>query len=183
MDINALQQQLALKDKLLESKDALIASQAAQLALQRENAALSLGRVELQLAQETARLAAAGASARRPEGEGQPAQQRRASGSSTERSYAAAVLETPVLFNRILSYVGKEWLYLGGVSRAWRGLYISAHYRVHAGKRADLYKTSTTSSLVTASRFAYALEAGITKTKMNAVQRVASSSRICLPSR
>jgi septal ring factor EnvC (AmiA/AmiB activator) len=154
MNIEALQQQLALKDELLESKNAVIASQAAQLALQRENAALSLGRVELQLAQETARRAAAGASARRPESEDQPAQQRRCA-CSTERSYAAAALETPVILNRILSYVGgKEWLYFGGVSRAWRGFYISTHYRVHAGKRADLYKTSTMSSLITASRFA-----------------------------
>eukprot|EP00953_Heterococcus_sp_UTEX-ZZ885_P005180 3269-Heterococcus_DN1.PRE.5 len=66
------------------------------------------------------------------------------------------------MLDEIFSFVGrKEWLYVGGVCRRWRGRYLSMCYRARASKAEHAFQTSHRSSFVTAARFSMALDNGL----------------------
>jgi hypothetical protein len=71
-------------------------------------------------------------------------------------------LEKDEVLDEIFSFVGrKEWLYVGGVCRRWRGRYLSMCCKSCGGTKEHAFQTSHKSSFVTAARFSLALETGL----------------------
>eukprot|EP00953_Heterococcus_sp_UTEX-ZZ885_P017020 9553-Heterococcus_DN1.PRE.3 len=132
-EIELLQQQLSLKDAIIESKDALSAWQ--QL--------------------EAAGTAHGGASSNEEKTDHEQKRARRA-------PTTALPLEADEVLDEIFGYVGrKEWLYAGGVCRRWRGRYLSMCYKARASKADPVYQTRHSSSFATAARFSLALGSGL----------------------
>jgi hypothetical protein len=66
------------------------------------------------------------------------------------------------VLDEVFSYVGrKEWLYVGGVCRRWRGRYLSMCYKAGTSEDEHAFQTSHRSTFVTAARFSLALDSGL----------------------
>jgi hypothetical protein len=77
--------------------------------------------------------------------------------------HLAQALDEDEVLDETFSFVGrKEWLYVGGVCRRWRGRYLSMCYTARTSKKAHAFQTSSRSSFVTAARFSLALENKLT---------------------
>eukprot|EP00953_Heterococcus_sp_UTEX-ZZ885_P005178 3269-Heterococcus_DN1.PRE.3 len=71
-------------------------------------------------------------------------------------------LEKDEVLDEIFTFLGrKEWLFVGGVCRRWRGRYLSMCYKARTSKYEAVYQTSHRSSFVTAARFSMALDNGL----------------------
>jgi hypothetical protein len=75
-------------------------------------------------------------------------------------------LEKDKVLDEIFTFLGrKEWLFVGGVCRRWRGRYLSMCYKAAASKhihtQKHAFQTSHKSTFATAARFLIALDSGL----------------------
>jgi hypothetical protein len=155
-EVLRLKELMAVKDQLLAAKDEIIASKMEVVAC--KEALLSRTAEELQQCKSASRSKPAAAAENRIE---QPCSKRRRlhTGSCCE---VASPLDNDGIFDLVLSYVGGgEHLYIGGVSRCWRGRYMQ-HCAKHSASAHDK-KLSTThrSVLVSAGRLQLAISSGL----------------------
>jgi hypothetical protein len=76
--------------------------------------------------------------------------------------HLAQALEEDEVLDHAFGFVGvKEWLYVGGVCRRWRGRYLSMCYKARASKEEHAFQTSHSSTFTTAARFSMALDNGL----------------------
>jgi hypothetical protein len=165
-EVELLQQQLSLKDAIIESKDAVIEAKDKLLA-QRADLASPAGSSadttalaqRLDAAEERLQqLEAAGSAHGGASSVELPCEQKRARHAPT----TALPLEEDEVLDEIFGYVGRlEWLYAGGVCRRWRGRYLSMCYKARASKADPVYQTRHSSSFATAARFSLALGNGL----------------------
>jgi hypothetical protein len=166
-EIELLQQQLSLKDAIIESKDAVIEAKDKLLA-QRSDlaspASSSADTTAKRLAAAEARLQQLEAAANSSENRGASNEKKPAREPKRARyelGYSQP-LEKDEILDEIFYLVGRrEWLYAGGVCRQWRGRYLSMCYKARDSNDEHAFQTSHRSSLVTAARFSTALENGL----------------------
>jgi hypothetical protein len=155
-EIELLQQQLSLKDAVIESKDAVIEAKDKLLAQRPDVGSADTTALAQRLAAAEARLQqleAASDSAELPD---------RAQKRARHALDYSLPLEKDEILDEIFYLVGrKEWLYVGGVCRRWRGRYLSMCYKARADKEEHVYQTSHRSSFVTAARFSLAVDSGL----------------------
>jgi hypothetical protein len=88
-----------------------------------------------------------------------PTQQQKRARSSP---HFAQALEEDEVLDHIFGFVGrKDWLYVGGVCRRWRGRYLSMCYKACGSRAEYAFQTNYRSSFTTAARFLMALDNGL----------------------
>eukprot|EP00953_Heterococcus_sp_UTEX-ZZ885_P018998 10612-Heterococcus_DN1.PRE.1 len=91
----------------------------------------------------------------------------------------SCALDKDEILDEIFSFVGcKEWAFVAGVCRRWRGRYFSMCVKAARAKGADvyLYQTSYRSTWATRARFALALEYGMPVVPEATIQLVDSEN-------
>jgi hypothetical protein len=132
-DAEQLQQQLAALEKRVASKDALIA----------------------QLRKKSAGTTSSSSRSKRKSGKDSVKQQ---------KLDDTCAIDKDEVLDEIFSFVGcKEWAFVAGVCRRWRGRYFNMCVRAARAEGADVHpsKTSRRSTWATRARFALALEYGM----------------------
>jgi hypothetical protein len=166
-EVLRLKELMVVKDQLLISKDAQLASKDEVIASKVEviackEAVLSRTAEELQQYKSSAassKPVAAGGD--RIDAE-QPCRKRQRVHNSSSSFEVASPLDKDEILDHVFRYVGGgDHLYVGGVSRRWRGRYMQYCAEVSSSKRVKKLLTGQRNVLISASRLQLALSSGL----------------------